>query len=166
MTVLPMSPTTSHSSHNPWANTSHSTTTFCPSLSAQEKIAHSYLTDMTFSSPSMTPQTSSSNHSHNNLRTHHVVSSPIKPAKKNAGNCPHPNKTGFERRGSTGTSLSSSQSSHRSMHLSLSSSSVCSCLTEDVTLPHTEAIPPEQLGIASEWIKVSFQRALYDLFFS
>ncbi|XP_034231021.1 mitogen-activated protein kinase kinase kinase 1-like isoform X2 [Thrips palmi] len=154
MTVLPMSPTRSHTSHNPWANTSHSTSTFCPSLTAQEKITHSYLTDMTFSSPSMTPQTSSSNHLHHNLRTQTVASSPVKPVRKYVGNCPQPVKTGFERRGSTGTSLSSSQSSHRSMQLSLSSSSVCSCLTEDVTLPHTEAIPPEQLGIASEWIKV------------
>lgn len=154
MTVLPVSPVRSNSSHNPWSSSSHSTSTCSSTHTAHEKTAHSYLSDMSFGPPSMLPQSSSSHHLHHNLRAHPVATSPVKPIRKSVNNCSHPVKPSFERRGSTGAGLTSSQTSHRSMHLSLSASSVCSCLTEDVTLPHTEAIPPEQLGIAGEWIKV------------
>ena len=157
ITALPVSPIRSHMSHNPWTNSSHISSSSASSHTAHDKTAHSFLADMSFGPQSMMPQTSSShNSSQHNLRAHSSATSPIKPVRKSSGVCGYPIKTGLERRGSTGTGLSSSQSSHRSMHLSLSSSSVCSCLTEDVTLPHTEAIPPEQLGIAGEWIKVRY----------
>lgn len=162
MTVLPTSPVRSHVSHNPWTNSSHISSTSTSSHTAHDKTAHSFLTDMSFGPQSLIPQTASSNSNlHHNLRAHTSATSPIKSVRKSSGSCGNPIKTGLERRGSTGTGISSTQTSHRSMHLSLSSSSVCSCLTEDVTLPHTEAIPPEQLGIAGEWIKVSFKISNY-----
>ncbi|KAE8745689.1 hypothetical protein FOCC_FOCC007573, partial [Frankliniella occidentalis] len=157
MAVLPMSPTRPHSSQHLWSNSPQNSSS-CNSIhTAHEKTA-SYLSEMSFGPPSMSSMSThsiSSNHTHHNVRAHSVASSPVKSGRKSISNCSHPSRASYERRGSTGNGMSaSSQTTHRSMQPSLSSSSVCSCLTEDVTLPHTEAIPPEQLGIAGEWIKV------------
>ncbi|KAK3922207.1 Mitogen-activated protein kinase kinase kinase 1, partial [Frankliniella fusca] len=156
MAVLPVSPSRPHSSQHLWSNSPPNSSTCSSTHTAHEKTASSYLTDMSFGPPAISPHSSNNNHINHNFRAHSVASSPVKSGRKSISNCSLPSRASFERRGSTGNGMSSSvsQTTHRSMQLSLSSSSVCSCLTEDVTLPHTEAIPPEQLGIAGEWIKV------------